>query len=74
MTLAELLRPLSTSDEHERGSFLSFLSKNGLFWSFLTEYFSDLPLFVLTENSLHAEVAEHHPMHLGLTSQAPRYF
>ena len=74
MTLAELLRPLSTSDEHGQGSFLSFLSKNGLFWSFLTEFFSDLPLFVLTENFLCADVVEHHPMHLGLTSEGPRYF
>ena len=74
MTLGELLRPPSTSVDHERGSFLSFLSKNALFWSFLTEYFSDLPLFVLTENSLHAEVVEHHPVHLGLTFQAPKYF
>ena len=54
--------------------FLPFLSKNALFQSILTEYFSDLPLFVLTENSLHAEVVEHHPVHLGLTFQAPKYF
>ena len=74
MTSGKLLRPLRTSDDHERGSFLSFLSKNALFRSILTEYFSDPPLFALTENSLHAEVVEHHPMHLGLTSQAARYF
>ena len=30
-TLGELLRPLSTSDDNERGCFMSFLSKNTLF-------------------------------------------
>ena len=65
MTLGKLLRPPNTSVDHERGSSLSFLSKNALFQSILTEYFSDLLLFVLTENSLVAEVVEHHPIDLG---------
>ena len=44
-----------------------------LFYQFLTENGTADPLFVLTENSLVAEVVEHHPIDLGLVSQASKY-
>ena len=57
-----------------RGAVLChFWAKMPYFHPFLTEYCPNLPLFVLTENSLVAEVVEHHPIDLAWASQASKY-